>query len=182
MKQAYRADIRHLLIRTATAHDLPLMHAIADRAITEILSDTYYTPEQIQAVKGIGLHQVERDLVDAGTYYVAEVDGVVVGGSGWSAEGRLSSSGVGPAVKTGTAAMRGTYVEPQWAHRGIATLLVRTTESAAKLSGFQRFQSMCTPASVPIRRALGYKEDGHEQVRLAGGLTLDLTVMLKQAA
>jgi L-amino acid N-acyltransferase YncA len=77
--------------------------------------------------------------------------------------------------------MRSSYIEPAWSHRGIGTLLARTAESAARLSGFQRFQSLCTPASVAMRKALGYKEDGHEYIRLGDGVTLDLTIMLKQS-
>jgi GNAT superfamily N-acetyltransferase len=160
---------------------LPLLHAIASRAVTEILADTHYSRAQIQAATESGIYNVESDLVDAGTYYVAEVDGTVVGGSGWSAEGHLSSDGSGPAIKPGTAAMRGSYIEPAWSHRGIGTLLARTAESAARLSGFRRFQSICTPASAAMRRALGYQQDGYETVRLAGGVTVDLAIMLKQS-
>jgi hypothetical protein len=53
--------------------------------------------------------------------------------------------------------MRATYVEPQWARHGLATLLARTTETAARIAGFTQFDALCTPASEALRRTLGYR-------------------------
>lgn len=159
--------------------DLPHLHAIAAHAVTELLG-RHYTSAQIRAAEEMKMHEVEADLVDAGTYYVAEVDGELVAGSGWSAGGSLQRSANGPTVESGTATMRASYVDPRYARRGIATLLARTTETAATLSGFRRFETMCTPLSAAMRGALGYRLVRHEQIPLADGLTLRLAVMRKQ--
>jgi GNAT superfamily N-acetyltransferase len=180
MDHAHPPAVRRLTVRTATDRDLPRLHAIATRAVTELLTGRYYTPAQIRAAEELKMHEVEPDQVDAGTYYVAEVDGAVVAGSGWNPSGQLSRSAKGPTAESGTAAMRASYVDPRWARRGIATLLARTTETAARLSGFRRFETICTPPSAAMRRALGYELVGHEQAQLAHGVTLRLALMRKQ--
>jgi GNAT superfamily N-acetyltransferase len=181
MQQEYTSEICALTVRTATTRDLPYVHATAARAINELLTD-HYSVEQIRAAEEMKLHEVEAGLVEAGTYYVAEIDGVVVAGSGWSASGQLRSTADGSIAESGTAAMRATYVEPRWACRGIATLLARTTETAARLSGFRRFETMCSPAMAPLRRSLGYELVRYEQIQLGHGLSICLAVMRKQLA
>jgi GNAT superfamily N-acetyltransferase len=180
MDQAHPPAVCRLTVRTATARDVPHLHAMAARAVTELLAGHHYTWAQVRAAEEERMHEVEADLVDAGTYYVAEVDGVVVAGSGWSAGGQLGHTAASPTVDSGTAAMRASYVDPRYARRGIATLLARTTETSARLSGFRRFETMCTPPSAAMRRALGYQLVRHEQTTVARGMTLTLAIMRKQ--
>ena len=58
---------------------------------------------------------------------------------------------------TGVTVMRATYVDPVWARRGLASLLVRVTETAATLAGFEHFEALCTPASEALRRGVDYR-------------------------
>lgn len=167
-------------MRPATRGDLPALHAIAGRAVTELLSGLF-TEAQIRSAAETRVYEVEAELVDAGTYYAAEIDGVVVGGSGWSPSGRLSPTpGAGHSAAAGTAAMRSSYVDPRWARRGIARLLARTTETVAILSGFRRFESLCTPLSAALRRSLGYELVRYQDVTLPGGPPTEFAVMAKQ--
>src|ERR1700754_1920615 len=94
MQHEHPSAIRALTVRTATTSDLPHLHTIAARAINELLTD-HYSVGQIRAAEEMKLHEVEADLVEAGTYYVAEIDGVVVAGSGWSASGQLQPTAGG---------------------------------------------------------------------------------------
>src|SRR5262245_17717226 len=133
-----------MTVRPATSSDLPALHAIAGRAVRELLRGVY-SVEQIRAAATVGVYEVEPELVDAGTYWVVAIDGTVVAGSGWSADGSLRPDrDDGPRVTgTATAAMRATYVEPRWTRHGLATLLARTTETAARIAGFTRFEALC---------------------------------------
>lgn len=142
-----------MAVRPATVADLPALHGIAGRAVHELLSRVY-TSEQIQAAARIGVYQVEPELVEGGTYWVVEVNGILVAGSGWSPGGSLRPDHQGPPVPG--AAMRATYVDPPWARHGLATLLARTTETAARIAGFTQFDALCTPPSEALRRTLGY--------------------------
>ena len=48
-----------------------------------------YTEEQIRAAAELGTYEVEAELVEAGGYWVVEIDGIVVAGSGWSGGGSM---------------------------------------------------------------------------------------------
>lgn len=76
--------------------------------------------------------------------------------------------------------MRATYVEPKWTRHGLATLLARTTETAARPAGFTRFEALCTPASKALRRTLGYHLVQCLDADLSDGLTLYVAHMRKE--
>jgi GNAT superfamily N-acetyltransferase len=129
-------------------------------------------------------YHVEPELVEDGTYYIVEADGVVAGGSGWSARGGFHPPLVGGAVAGlepagDVAVMRASYVDPDWARRGLGTLLARTTEAAARLSGFTRFEAMCTPASEAMRLRLGYRLVERAELPLVGGVSITMAHMGK---
>jgi len=174
------------VLRPATLSDLPALHGLAARAMRELLGGVHYTTAQIRAATAVRVHQVEPALVEAGTYFVVEVDGRVVAGSGWSRGGALQP-GRGAtdgawAVDGATAAMRATYVEPRWARRGLATLLAHTTETAAAIAGCTCFEALCTPASEALRRSLGYRLVQRVEFPLTGGITLGAARMRKSVA
>jgi GNAT superfamily N-acetyltransferase len=169
-----------MTVRPARPADLPALHAIAGRAVHQLLDDVY-TAEQLGAAAAVGVYRVEPDLVDAGTYWVVEIGGTVVAGSGWSPGGsfRPDKQSGGPEVTDpATAAMRATYVEPQWTRQGLATLLARTTETAARIAGFTRFEALCTPASEALRRSLGYRVVNRVDASI-GTVTLPVAHMRK---
>lgn len=174
--------IHQVTVRPATREDLPALHAIAARAATELLAGTHFTHAEVTAFHEVGFYKIEPEVVDAGTYYAAELDGVLVGGSGWGASGRLSPVDDGQATQAGTAAMRQSYVEPRWAGQGIGKLLARTTEAAAIISGFRRFEAMCSPMSAGLRRSLGYERVGYVHVPVTGGVSVRLARMAKELA
>lgn len=180
MQDFDRPMVHKLCVRSARLDDLPLLNDIAARAVIK-LSSPFFTVEQVRAAVNAKIYELDAHLVEAGTYYVAEIDGVVVAGSGWSTSGQLDSIVGRGAEASGTAAMRSTYVEPGWSRLGIASLLARTTETAASLSGFRRFETMCTPMAAAMRRGLGYKTVASAQVPYGPGLLLDLVVMRKEA-
>jgi GNAT superfamily N-acetyltransferase len=144
-------------IRPATLSDLPELHRIADLAADRVTS-RHYTAREMDAAREAGAFHVEVGLVTAGTYYVVEVDGRVVGGSGWSlGSGSSSQPGyVGANGAAGTAVLRAAYVDPEYARRGLISLLVGVSEVAAGLAGLHRCEAVCTPPSEGMLRKLGY--------------------------
>lgn len=172
-------SVRKLVVRIATEDDVPELNGIAARAVHQLLINKYYTIEQMGAAREAELYTMDPALIDAGTYYVAEIDGQVVAGSGWSPTGRLHEKSYEP-TDTETAVMRATYVDPPWMRRGVAGLLVHATETAAILSGFRCFEAMCTPMSAAMRRGRGYKAVRQTHLRCASGPTLTLDIMRKE--
>lgn len=181
-----RAPAR-LSIRVASPDELPHLHRMAERAVWELLAGHHYTDRQLAAARAVRGYHVEPELVAAGRYYVLEIDGVVVGGSGWSDGGGFHPE-FGPeadesfarSTAAGTAVMRATYVDPAWARRGLATMLVQVTEMAATLAGFRRFEALCTPASEAMRRKLGYRVVRRIELPLTYGTSIAVARLRKE--
>ncbi len=79
-----------IYIRVATGDDVPALQELIERSVRE-LQDGWYTPEQIEAAVH-SVFGVDMQLIDDGTYYVAEVGGQIAGCGGWSKRSTLSWS------------------------------------------------------------------------------------------
>ena len=168
-----------LAVRPAIPADLPVLHDLAGRAVRELLGSVY-TAAQLRAAATVGVYEVEPELVDAGTYWVVEIDGTVVAGSGWSPGGSLRPDRRTGDPQVSGAAMRASYVEPRWARHGLASLLARVTETAARIAGFTRFDALCTPPSEALRRTLGYRLVERVEAPLDGTHTATVAHMRKE--
>ena len=69
-------------IRVATMADVPTLRDLIPLSARE-LSKNYYTPQQVESAITY-IFGVDTQLIDDGTYYVAEADGQIVGCGGWS--------------------------------------------------------------------------------------------------
>ncbi|MBM7790591.1 GNAT family N-acetyltransferase [Tenggerimyces flavus] len=174
-----------IIVRPASLKDLAAVHALAERSVLTLL-DEVYTAAQLEAGRTVGLYQVEEELFADGTYYVLEVDGLLVAGSGWSARGQFYPPGTpdgsahsAHSAAVTTATMRATYVDPAWTRRGFASLLAQTTEAAARIAGFRRFEALCTPLSEAVRLRLGYHVAERVTVRVLDDISWPAALMRK---
>lgn len=53
---------------------MPVLNGIAARAVHELLLGRHYDERQLAAVRDMRGYEIETALVEAGTYYVLEVD------------------------------------------------------------------------------------------------------------
>ncbi len=149
-------------IRSAVRADQPrLEQLIAESART--LGTRAYRSEQIEAALR-GAFGVDTQLIDDGTYFVAELGGVIVGCGGWSRRSTLFGSDrhaqrdareLNP--QTDAARIRAFFVAPEHARQGIGRALLMRCEAAAQAQGFTRFELMGTLTGVPFYQALGYE-------------------------
>src|SRR4051812_16348793 len=96
-KLAYYSDMPCSLpvtIRVATEGDLPALHEMIERSCRELQANDY-TPAQLDAALGHALG-VDTQLIRDATYFVAELDGVIVASGGWSYRKTLFGSDGGP--------------------------------------------------------------------------------------
>lgn len=151
-----------LTSRLATSDDLPTLRALMTRAI-ERLQDDFLSPEQVRAShKVMGL---DTQLVLDGTYFVVELDGRIVGSGGWSwratlyggDESIVTREPVALDPATQAAKIRAMYTDPDFARRGIGSMILRLCEAAAREAGFGRAEMMATMAGEPLYRAFGYQ-------------------------
>ncbi len=147
--------------RLAQVDDLPALTALMTRSIEHLQND-FLTPEQVRAS-----HQVmglDSQLVRDQTYFMIESAGQLVGCGGWSWRATLFGGddsivareplALDPA--TDAAKIRAMYVDPDFARRGIGTMIMALCEGAARNAGFGKAEMMATMAGVSLYRICGY--------------------------
>lgn len=169
-------------IRPATADDTAVLLPLMEAAI-EVLQAGYLHQDQIEASKAI--MGIDRLLIDDGTYFVVELDGIVAGCGGWSRRGTLyggdHSAGRDAALldpATDPARVRAMYTHPAFARRGVGRLVLETCEAAAAAEGFRALELMATRSGRPLYEAFGFTPV--EEIQDAsGGVPVPLTRMRK---
>jgi GNAT superfamily N-acetyltransferase len=182
------AEPAEIAIRTATRDDVEALRALIDVSARG-LSAGYYTPEQIEAAVA-EVFGVDTQLVDDGTYYVAEAgdrSGVLVGCGGWSRrqtlfggdrwKGDREDAALDPARDP--ARIRAFFVHPEWARRGIGGRILRACETAAAAEGFRRLELMATLPGEPLYAAMGYQAIEPVGISMSGALELPCVRMGK---
>lgn len=170
-------------VRTATLGDLPAMEAIMARAIPGLLK-AFLTPEQVAASAEImGL---DRQLVEDGTYLVADLDGTPVGCGGWSrratTHGGDHSAGrdarpLDPATEP--ARVRAMYTDPAAARRGVGRAILAEAERRALSEGFRKGTLVSTMAGEPLYRACGWREVERWTAQTSDGVGVPVLTMEK---
>jgi GNAT superfamily N-acetyltransferase len=125
------------------------------------------------------------------TYFVAEsaeASPRLVGCGGWSKRKTLFGADRGPGREPellepaiDAAKVRAIFVHPEFARRGLGSLLLATVESAAQTAGFSGFEMGSTLTGVPLYRLKGYVETERVAVPLPNGEVLPVVKMVKYA-
>ena len=168
--------------RLATRADMPALAELMNAAIGE-LQKPFLTETQIASSRAImGL---DTQLIDDGTYFIVEQNGVLVGCGGWSRRETLyggdRSPGRDAALLDPTrdaARVRAMYTHPTFIRRGVGRLILKLCEDAARGEGFTRVELMATMAGEPLYRACGF-EAVEEVVDNRGGAGVPLLRMRK---
>jgi GNAT superfamily N-acetyltransferase len=181
-----------ITLRLATPEDIPGLEKLIAASV-RVLQRGDYSEAQREGALGT-VFGVDTQLIADGTYYVAIVrnaDGreVLVGCGGWSKRKTLFGGDHGPNrvselldPATDAAKIRAFFVHPEWARRGIGTLILNACEKAACYAGFRRFEMGATLTGVPMYAARGYAEVERIQVPLKNGESLLVVRMAKEVA
>ncbi len=177
-------------VRLATSADVPALDALIESSV-RILQANDYTPKQIEGALGTVLG-LDTQLIADQTYFVAEIADssakTIVACGGWSKRKTLFGSDhaavrepefLDPA--TDGAKIRAIFVHPDWARRGLGTLLLETCENAARAAGFTRFEMGSTLTGVPLYKLRGYRVIEPIAVPLRNGESLPVIRMAKSA-
>jgi GNAT superfamily N-acetyltransferase len=155
-----------------------------------------YSAEQREAALG-SVFGVDRRLIEDATYYVVECGEALAGCGGWSRRHTLFGSDhwhgredslLNPAQDA--AKIRAFFVHPDFARRGVASMILDTCEAAAKEHGFTRLEMGATLTGVPFylspgicgggtdgsgvagRRAFANREDGQDSLSLRAAVSI----------
>ena len=176
-------------IRKASPEDVPRLREIIEASVRGLQSDDY-SPAQIDgALKSV--YGVDTQLIADGTYLVAEhpteTGPEIVACGGWSQRKTLyggdqfagrEDSQLDPARDA--AKIRAFFVHPNWARRGIGTLILQACENAARDAGFTRLEMGATLSGVAFYKAKGYVEIENQSVALGNGEALAIVKMTKK--
>jgi GNAT superfamily N-acetyltransferase len=173
-----------LTVRTATLDDVEPMKALVARAIDTLQAD-FLSPAQIAlSHRFMGL---DTQLVRDGTYFIAEIGGVLAGCGGWSYRSTLYGGDASAVTRAPTrldpatdpARIRAMYTAPDFARRGVGRAILRTSEDAARAAGFRTAELMGTMAGLPLYEAAGYRRVESVLTDPIGGVSVPFERMRK---
>ena len=179
-------------IRVAGEEDIPALHRLIEASVRGLQVGDY-TPAQIDGALGTVLG-LDTQLIRDRTYFLVEAESIdgtmtLAGCGGWSKRKTLFGSD-GASVRepelldpqTDAAKVRAIFVHPDFARRGLGSLILAHVEAAAEAAGFQNFEMGSTLTGVPLYSLKGYVEVERIAVPLHNGEALPVVKMVKAAS
>ena len=162
-------------LRSASATDVEAIRKLISDSVRG-LAKGIYTDAQIElSIRTV--FGVDHQLIEDGTYFVAELGDRIVGCGGWSRRQTLygasdytesrNSALLDPT--THPARIRAFFVHPDAARKGIGRAILHRCEAEALTAGFTTAEMMATLPGVPLYEACGYKRHESHDVHLADG-------------
>jgi N-acetylglutamate synthase-like GNAT family acetyltransferase len=173
------------VIRKATLDDRAAIAELIKESARH-LSRADYSEEQIEGAIAT-VFGVDTNLIDDGTYFVADSSGALIGCGGWSKRKTLfggdqyatrDASYLNPATEE--AKIRAFFIHPEQARKGIARAILATCEAEAKACGFQALELMSTLPGIKLYQSCGYVGSGRVQLDVGTGVTIGLLPMRKE--
>jgi GNAT superfamily N-acetyltransferase len=175
-------------IRLARQEDIAaLASLILESART--LQSTYHTSEQIEGALGT-VFGVDSQLIEDGTYFIAENMHQIIGCGGWSKRKTLYGGDQGKKAAEDqlldpnfdSAKIRAFFVHPEWARRGIGSQIMEQCEAAALEAGFKTIEIIATLAGEPLYCRFGYNVSQEFEISLPNKSVLPVVRMVKSFA
>ncbi len=188
-------------LRLAVPEDVPVLRDLIDASVRGLQTQDY-TPAQIEgALKTV--FGVDSQLIADGTYIVAEAESsalestggknsetglMIVGCGGWSKRKTLYGSdhwtGREDALLdplSDAAKIRAFFIHPDWARRGVGSMILKVCEDAARSAGFTRYEMGATLTGAKLFGAKGYVAVKRISVPLVNGESLPVIHMEKHS-
>jgi GNAT superfamily N-acetyltransferase len=188
-------------LRLAAPEDIPVLRELIDASVRGLQTEDYTAAQIDGALRTV--FGVDSQLIADGTYIVAEAGApspdiyessrleskpVIAGCGGWSKRKTLYGSdhwtGREDALldpRQDAAKIRAFFIHPDWARRGVGTMILKACENAARAAGFTRFEMGATLTGAKLFGAKGYVAVRPISIPLLNGETLPVIHMEKQA-
>jgi GNAT superfamily N-acetyltransferase len=178
-------------LRLATEADIPQLDELIEASVRGLQAGDY-TAAQIEGALGTVLG-LDTQLIRDETYFIAEAllrdaQTRIAGCGGWSKRKTLFGADRGPErapelldPATDAAKVRAIFVHPEFARRGLGSLILARVEAEAEGAGFRRFEMGSTLTGVQLYRLKGYVEVERIAVPLANGEALPVVRMVRNA-
>jgi GNAT superfamily N-acetyltransferase len=188
-------------LRLAVPEDVPVLRELIDASVRGLQTQDY-TPAQIEgALKTV--FGVDSRLIADGTYIVAQAERtaieragaknapsewIIVGCGGWSKRKTLYGSDHWTGREDAlldplcdAAKIRAFFIHPDWARRGVGSMILQACENAASSAGFTRYEMGATLTGAKLFGAKGYVAVKPISIPLVNGESLPVLHMEKQA-
>ena len=188
-------------VRLAVPEDIPFLRALIEASVRGLQAQDY-THAQIEgALKTV--FGVDSQLISDGTYLVAEAapsatqrteakklqaGSIIVGCGGWSKRKTLYGSDHWTGREDAlldpfrdAAKIRAFFIHPDWARRGVGSMILKACEDAARSAGFARFEMGATLTGAKLFGTKGYVAVKPISIPLVNGESLPVIHMEKQA-
>jgi len=174
------------VIRKATRADTERIAWIIEHSVRGLARGIYDERQIELSIRSV--FGVDNQLIDDGTYFVAESGGDIGGCGGWSRRKTLyGASGYADSrdpemldPTTDAAKIRAFFIHPDWARKGIGTAILNTCEKEARSYGFTSAEMMSTLPGVPLYAARGYEGDERVEIPVGDGVTIECIKMRKE--
>ena len=171
-------------LRLATLDDVEAIDALMKRSIRDHFPAVYDERQTASSVRYIG--DVDRMLVEDGTYFVIDGEDGPVACGGWSRRDKLYT-GSGDAAGTARlldpatepARVRAMFVRGDHARQGLGTRILVACEDAARAEGFRTLALVATLSGLPLYERYGFRETERTQVVMPDGVGVAAVAMEK---
>lgn len=187
LRQVIEASVLGLQARDYTARQIELALKSVYGVDTRLIADgTYFAAEVADSGLSPALERGggERESKAAGESSAGKSR--IVGCGGWSKRKTLFGGDQWSAredelldPRRDAAKIRAFFVHPDWARRGIGTMILEACEAAAKAAGFRRLEMGATLSGVPFYAVKGYAALESVNVPLGDGESLPIIRMGK---
>ena len=150
------------------------------------LSREYYSDAQIEAAIAL-VFGVDSNLIEDGTYFVAESSEGLIGCGGWSRRKNLFGGDQYSARDAGyldphsePARIRAFFIHPAHARKGVARAILSRCETEAQAQGFRALELMATLPGIAFYESCGFGKIGNYDLELADDVKLELVPMRKE--
>ena len=188
-------------LRLAVPEDVPVLRGLIEASVRGLQTQDY-TPAQIEgALKTV--FGVDSQLIADGTYIVAEAESgpgdrvgaanapaglMIVGCGGWSKRKTLYGSDHWTGREDAlldplrdAAKIRAFFIHPDWARRGVGSMILKACEDAARSAGFTRYEMGATLTGAKLFGAKGYVAVKPISIPLMNGESLPVIHMEKHS-
>jgi GNAT superfamily N-acetyltransferase len=174
----------NLTVRPARMDERDALDALIAASARELGGRDYSSTQLDRAIGTV--FGVDSELIEDGTYLVAEIDGVRAGCGGWSRRATLfgadARAGRDPRrldPATDPAKIRAFFVHPDWSRRGVGRAIYDRCEAEARAAGFGSLELMATLGGLLLYSGLGFEPGPAIDYDLGDGLSMRFVPMRK---
>jgi GNAT superfamily N-acetyltransferase len=183
----YTLQTMRFQLRVATAEDVAAIRELIEASVRGLQAKDYSTAQREGALATV--FTVDSQLIADRTYFLAIAEGGEIAGcGGWSFRKtlyggdhqveKIAPERLNPLVDA--AKIRAIFVHPDFARKGLGSLILAAAEDAAIAEGFTHFEMGSTLTGVGLYALKGYLEVDRRQVPVGGGEIIEVVRMVKR--